>query len=346
MTTNNNNSRNNDDHASAHAPWCFDVDCRTQNIETNITSSQAYKHCRLFVDLKSASQNHPQGVDSSDRDTIEQRMKRIANTMNTVNDFTVRFGDLKHFRDVKFSCISKVFGKHIKDGKLSIQMKPAANATTNEKFGDVLLLKGQPNECSRLMKIIITMKQAPAEDRKMLLSQYGKCKCCELKIDMKEKKEKEREDKRVEKEHLKEEEKTKKIEEKDKKEEEKKEEKQKLIVLKSNEELNDLESVRREIAKKTCAYEKEREELKLAKKAVKALTEQIEDEKRMYSKEKKDLATEKEAMEEERKAMNVERARLNAKIEENKELKQRVERERETYYAILNEKTKEIEHLR
>ena len=34
-------------------------------------------------------------------------------------------------------------------------------------------------------------------------------------------------------------------------------------------------------------------------------------------------------METERMAMNVERSRLNAKIEENKELKMRVERERE-----------------
>ena len=40
----------------------------------------------------------------------------------------------------------------------------------------------------------------------------------------------------------------------------------------------------------------------------------------------------------ERMAMNVERSRLNAKIEENKELKMRVERERE----VVEEKQREI----
>lgn len=307
------------------APWCFNIDARKQDQDTGTTSSIAFKHVRLFLKNRF-------GDPGDDVKALEESQKREGCSMATpTSEFVLRFGaddKNKHYRDVSFRDVKKVFGKMIKDGKLTVQLGK----------NELLLCKGDARECGRLLKLITTMKQAPSADRVQFLSSIGKCSCCHSKSVMKEKKEEERDMKAKERERVKEEEKKQKMMKQEEKKQEKMQEKKTALV----EKLETLESVREEIKMKTEKYTEEREQLKASKKAVKALQEQIEEERRMYAKEKKDLATEKEAMETERMAMNVERSRLNAKIEENKELKMRVERERE----VVEEKQREVEKLR
>ena len=323
--------------AERASPWCFNVDARKQDQLTGTTSSTPFKHVRLL--LKNAQLEQHRRLRGGDDDdavkTLERAQKVEACSSTTrASDFFLRFGtddNKQHYRDVSFADVKKVFGKMIKEGKLTLQL---GGGNTNE----LLLCKGDARECGRLLKLITTIKQAPAADRAQFLSSIGRCSCCQSKAAAKEKKEEEREAKAKERERVKEEEKKQKIMKQEEKKEEKMQEKKAELVQK----LETLESVREEIRMKTEKYTEEREQLKASKKAVKALQEQIVEERRLYAKEKKDLATEKEAMETERMAMNVERSRLNAKIEENKELKMRVERERE----VVEEKQREVEKLR
>jgi len=333
--------------AERTALWCFNVDARKQDQLTGTTSSNAFKHVRLLLknSLDFPKHDGEQHQRAGDEEELAERMQKAeACSIASSSEFILRFGSEndkhKHYRDVSFTDIKKVFGKMIREGKLTLQLGGGGGKTTSAGVtgGELLLCKGDARECSRLLKLITTMKQAPAADRAKFLSSIGKCSCCQSKRALKEKKEEEREVKAKERERAKEEEKKQKMMKQEEKKEEKVQEKKIELVQK----LETLESYREEIRMKTEKYAEEREQLKASKKAVKALQEQIEDERRMYAKEKKDLATEKEAMETERMAMNVERSRLNAKIEENKELKMRVERERE----VVEEKQREVEKLR
>ena len=326
--------------AERTALWCFNVDARKQDQLTGTTSSNAFKHVRLLLKNSIFPEHGEQRA--GDEEELERMQKAEACAITSSSEFVLRFGSEnekhKHYRDVSFTDIKKVFGKMIREGKLTLQLGGQGGGGKTTSAGELLLCKGDARECGRLLKLITTMKQAPAADRAKFLSSIGKCSCCQSKRALKEKKEEEREVKAKERERAKEEEKKQKMMKQEEKKEEKVQEKKVELVQK----LETLESYREEIRMKTEKYAEEREQMKASKKAVKALQEQIEDERRMYAKEKKDLATEKEAMETERMAMNVERSRLNAKIEENKELKMRVERERE----VVEEKQREVEKLR
>ena len=326
--------------AEGAALWCFNVDARKQDQLTGTTSSNAFKHVRLL--LKNAIIFPEQRA--GDEEELERMQKAEACAITSSSEFILRFGSEnekhKHYRDVSFADIKKVFGKMIREGKLTLQLgggQGGGGKTTSA--GELLLCKGDTRECTRLLKLITTMKSAPAAEKATFLSSIGKCSCCQSKRALKVKKEEEREVKAKERERAKEEEKKQKMMKQEEKKEEKVQEKKTELVQK----LETLESYREEIRMKTEKYAEEREQMKASKKAVKALQEQIEDERRMYAKEKKDLATEKEAMETERMAMNVERSRLNAKIEENKELKMRVERERERWWRRSKERWKSYE---
>ena len=221
------------------ALWCFNVDARKQDQLTGTTSSNAFKHVRLL--LKNALfPEHPGEQRAGDEEELERMQKAEACAITSSSEFILRFGSEnekhKHYRDVSFTDIKKVFGKMIREGKLTLQLGGGQGGGKTTSAGELLLCKGDTRECNRLLKLITTMKQAPAADRATFLSSIGKCSCCQSKRALKEKKEEEREVKAKERERAKEEEKKQKM----MKQEEKKEEK---VQEKKTEEVQKLETL-------------------------------------------------------------------------------------------------------
>ena len=177
--------------AEGAALWCFNVDARKQDQLTGTTSSNAFKHVRLL--LKNAFfPEHPGEQRAGDEEELERMQKAEACAITSSSEFILRFGSEnekhKHYRDVSFTDIKKVFGKMIREGKLTLQLgggQGGGGKTTSA--GELLLCKGDARECGRLLKLITTMKQAPAADRATFLSSIGKCSCCQSKRAVKEK---------------------------------------------------------------------------------------------------------------------------------------------------------------
>lgn len=180
--------------AEGAALWCFNVDARKQDQLTGTTSSNAFKHVRLL--LKNAIIFPEQRA--GDEEELERMQKAEACAITSSSEFILRFGSEnekhKHYRDVSFADIKKVFGKMIREGKLTLQLgggQGGGGKTTSA--GELLLCKGDTRECTRLLKLITTMKSAPAAEKATFLSSIGKCSCCQSKRALKEKKEEERE---------------------------------------------------------------------------------------------------------------------------------------------------------
>ena len=126
---------------------CFNIDARKQDQDTGTTSSIAFKHVRLFLKNR---------FGDPAMTSRRSRSRRNGRVLDGHADERVRLAirrddKNKHYRDVSFRDVKKVFGM-IKDGKLTVQLGKNRAA----------LCKGDARECGRLLKLITTMKQAPS----------------------------------------------------------------------------------------------------------------------------------------------------------------------------------------
>ncbi len=73
--------------------------------------------------------------------------------MTAKRKFVLRFGSDKFANDMHVAQIKAIYGKHVKEGKLTLEDK------SNVK----VLIKATASECQRLMKTLTTLKGAPKE---------------------------------------------------------------------------------------------------------------------------------------------------------------------------------------
>ena len=82
--------------------------------------------------------------------------------------FVLRFGDSKFASDMHVAQIKAIYGKHVKEGKLTLE----------DKMNVKVLIKATPAECQRLMKTLTTLKGAPKEAQNAHLASLGCCAKC------------------------------------------------------------------------------------------------------------------------------------------------------------------------
>ena len=82
--------------------------------------------------------------------------------------FVLRFGNDKFSNDMHVSQIKAIYGKHVKEGKLTLE----------DKSNVRVLIKSTPSECQRLMKTLTTLKGAPKEVQNTHLAGLGSCSKC------------------------------------------------------------------------------------------------------------------------------------------------------------------------
>ena len=88
--------------------------------------------------------------------------------MTAKRKFVLRFGSDKFANDMHVAQIKAIYGKHVKEGKLTLEDK------SNVK----VLIKATASECQRLMKTLTTLKGAPKEVQNTHLAGLGCCSKC------------------------------------------------------------------------------------------------------------------------------------------------------------------------
>lgn len=91
--------------------------------------------------------------------------------MTAKRKFVLRFGSDKFANDMHVAQIKAIYGKHVKEGKLTLEDK------SNVK----VLIKATASECQRLMKTLTTLKGAPKEVQNTHLAGLGCCSKCAAK---------------------------------------------------------------------------------------------------------------------------------------------------------------------
>ena len=93
-------------------------------------------------------------------------------TTSAKRAWVLRFGGDKAANDMSVGHIKAIYGKQVKEGKLTIE----------DKANVKVLIQALPAECARLMKTLTTLKgQAPAQ-QKVFLATLGCCVKCEAKV--------------------------------------------------------------------------------------------------------------------------------------------------------------------
>ena len=86
--------------------------------------------------------------------------------------YVLRFGGDKAGSDMHLSHVKAIFGKFVREGKLTIEDK------SNVK----VLVKASPAECSRLMKTLTTLKGASPSSQHAYLASLTPCPKCASKL--------------------------------------------------------------------------------------------------------------------------------------------------------------------
>ena len=118
---------------------------------------------------------HVELIDASrDKENVRSGMNHKVDDLTTSakRAWVLRFGGDKAANDMSVGHIKAIYGKQVKEGKLTIE----------DKANVKVLIQALPAECARLMKTLTTLKgQAPAQ-QKVLLATLGCCVKCEAKV--------------------------------------------------------------------------------------------------------------------------------------------------------------------
>ena len=82
--------------------------------------------------------------------------------------FVLRFGDSKWSNDMHVAQIKAIYGKSVKEGKLTLE----------DKMNVKVLIKATPTECQRLMKTLTTLKGGTKDVQHAHLIALGSCAKC------------------------------------------------------------------------------------------------------------------------------------------------------------------------
>ena len=118
---------------------------------------------------------HVELIDASrDKENVRSGMNHKVDDLTTSakRAWVLRFGGDKAANDMSVGHIKAIYGKQVKEGKLTIE----------DKANVKVLIQALPAECARLMKTLTTLKgQAPAQ-QKVFLATLGCCVKCEAKV--------------------------------------------------------------------------------------------------------------------------------------------------------------------
>tara|TARA_B100001741_G_scaffold301343_1_gene289462 strand:+ start:583 stop:2370 length:1788 start_codon:yes stop_codon:yes gene_type:complete len=317
--------------------WCFDVDARVER-GANVTSS-AMKH----LSLRAPSDAPPSSArenESGGRFGNEKMTRAAARTDAPGSAYAFWFGDGgKAPHVVSVGAIKAVFGKFVREGKLTIESKD----------GVKVFISGSPAECARVMKTVTTMKSQPTEARETYLRSLTRCGKCAGKCEAMEKR---AEEKRAREARVAEE-KAAASAEKKRKRDAVAAERDAAREAKTNEALRDaeekrsrLERAKGEIASMRIDIEAERESLRREKESIVQRRRELEDERRLLERAEKEIAERRDAVSLAREGLQEETTEINAlkaaNVKERNELdaeKHRFERMRRE----VREKREELE---
>lgn len=309
--------------------WCFDVEARVER--NSIASSHALKHATL---RGPGSTTSDASMDASAVRCVNEKLEwRGADG----REFCFAFGEggkggghRVRVRDVK-----AIFGKFIKEGKLTIESRD----------GVKVLLKGAPVECGRLMKTLTTLKSLPAAPREAYLSSLTKCAKCVGKCRVNEVKMEDRQQKAAVAAAAAAAASAEKKRKRDAADAERRTEKDTRLdqQLRNLEEKRfKIESARSEITSLKIDIEGEREALRKEKESIVQSRRELEDEKRLLQHQLGEAAKERARIESERKFAEIESRRLAEEEAQNTERAKKIEAER----VRLDEAKRKLEEER
>jgi len=311
--------------------WCFDVEARIER--NSIVSSHALKHATL---RGPGSSEVGDGGGSTVR-CVNEKLTSAEWRGADGRDFAFAFGEggKSGGHRVTVREVKAIFGKFIKDGKLTIESRD----------GVKVLLKGSPVECGRLMKTLTTLKSLPAASREAYLSSLTRCAKCVGKCQANELKMEERQQKAAVAAAAAAAASAEKKRKRDAVDAERRAEKDSKLdeQLRNLEEKKfKIESARSEITSLKIDIEGEREALLKEKESIVQSRRELEDEKRLLQHQLGEAAKERARIESERKFAEIESRRLAEEEAQNAERAKEIETER----VRLNEAKRKLEEER
>lgn len=314
--------------------WCFDVDARVER-GSNVTSS-ALKHLALRAPSDDADVASPRGV-------FENAKMPSSSSSASGSAYAFSFGDGgKAPHVVRVGAIKAVFGKFVREGKLTIESKD----------GVKVFIKGSPAECARVMKTVTTMKSQPPSERERYLRSLTRCAKCAGKCEAMEKK---AEEKRAREARAAEEKMVVNAEKKRKRDDvvaardAAREAKTNDALREIEEKRSRLERAKEELASMRADIESERESLRKEKESIVQRRRELEDERRLLERAEAEIAERRDAVARAREGVQEETREINAKkaanVKEQIQLdadKHRYERMRQEVRATREEVEREL----
>ena len=131
----------------------------------------------MIINIREPSvhRRHVELIDASrDKENARAGMNHRVDDLNASakRQWVLRFGGDKAANDMSVGHIKAIYGKQVKEGKLTIE----------DKANVKVLIQALPAECARLMKTLTTLKGQPPAQQKVFLASLGCCVKCEAKV--------------------------------------------------------------------------------------------------------------------------------------------------------------------
>lgn len=311
--------------------WCFDVDARVER--GGDVTSQTLKHCAMERPRKEEETR-----DANSGRFEFGKMSDASDAATPGRAFALRFGSGKATHEVKIGDVKAIFGKFVREGKMTVETKD----------GTRVLVRGSPGECARLMKTLTTMKSQPTEARQAYLRGLQRCATCAGKCEANERKMVERQDKAAAAAAAAAEASAEKRRRRETEEVERRAAKESKLEdqLRALEEKKlKVESTKAEIASLKIDIEGERDALRREKESIVQRRRELEDERRLLERQSSEAAEERAKMESERKLAEIEGRRLAEEKARNVDRARELAEEKERIAKLERELEEDRERL-
>ena len=296
--------------------WCFDVDARFE-LASRCTTPSA-RHATLRVPGEGRGR-----ADGFEFETLDGR-----DGSANLRDLSLAFGDGgKGGREMKVSEVRAIYGKFVREGKLTIEGKD----------GTKVLVRGAPEECARVMRTLTTLKSQPLDAKRAFLKSLERCAKCAGKCEANERREAERQEKAKEREAQAAEraaeaaaasaEKKRKREAEEAERRAVKDDKLEEQLRTLEEKKSKVESTKAEIASLKTEIEGERDSLLREKEDIMRRRRELEDERRLLERQLNEVAAEREKLETERNLREMEARTLGDLQDQNARRKAEIDSE-------------------
>ena len=274
----------------------------------------------MIINIREPSvhRRHVELIDASrDKENARAGMNHRVDDLNASakRQWVLRFGGDKAANDMSVGHIKAIYGKQVKEGKLTIE----------DKANVKVLIQALPAECARLMKTLTTLKGQPPAQQKVFLASLGCCVKCEAKVAERRAKHEEKQRKLI----------AAQLEQaehelaKKRKREQAESDREAAKAAKLSAQLERVERVKAEKETMEKAVEAKRQKIEEEKRNAAALVETLREEKEAVAEARRALKEEKKALDAEQKEVDAARARIESE-------RRRCERDQEKLNAQLD----------